>query len=146
MDYTKGDYGKRPTWQRILVYVVVGGIVYAGVYYTMMKPKGGYNYPAPNTTSTSTPVSGTLSVSVTDQGFTPQVLQVKVGKTVTWTNNTTTAIAVASSPHPTHTDYSPLNLGQINPGESKSVTFPSAGTYNYHNHLNPVQKGTIIVQ
>jgi len=29
----KGGYGKRPLWQWILLYVIIGGIVYFGVYY-----------------------------------------------------------------------------------------------------------------
>jgi hypothetical protein len=41
------DYGKRPLWQWILIYVVIGGVVYAGIYYFMFaKNSGGYNYGA----------------------------------------------------------------------------------------------------
>jgi len=36
-------YGKRPLWQWILIYLVVGGIVYYGVYYFAIAKKGGYN-------------------------------------------------------------------------------------------------------
>ena len=35
-------YGKRPLWQWIVLYVVIGGIVYAGIYYFFFKPSGGY--------------------------------------------------------------------------------------------------------
>ena len=145
MDYSKGSYNKRPMWQWILIYFVIGGIIYAGIYYAFMKPKGGYNYPS-TTKSSPTPVTGTLTISVTDTGFSPANLQIKVGETVTWTNNISSDIAVASSPHPAHTDYPPLNLGASKPGESKTLMFPTAGTYKYHNHLNPSQYGVIIVQ
>ena len=38
-------YGKRPLWQWILIYIVIGGIVYAGIYFLFLKPQGGgYNY------------------------------------------------------------------------------------------------------
>ncbi len=35
-------YGKRPMWQWILIYAVVGGIVYFLIYYFVLAPKGGY--------------------------------------------------------------------------------------------------------
>lgn len=41
-EYGKG-YGKRPLWQWILLYVIIGGIIYAGVYYFYLSKKGGYN-------------------------------------------------------------------------------------------------------
>lgn len=36
-------YGKKPLWQWVLIYVVVGGIIYAAVYYFYFAKKG-YNY------------------------------------------------------------------------------------------------------
>lgn len=41
--YGKG-YGKRPLWQWIAIYVVVGGIVYIAIYYLFFAKSGGYNY------------------------------------------------------------------------------------------------------
>lgn len=49
--YGKG-YGKRPLWQWILIYVVVGGIIYGAVYYFAIAKKGGYD--ASNTTYQNT--------------------------------------------------------------------------------------------
>lgn len=40
--YGKG-YGKRPLWQWIVIYIIVGGIVYAGIYYFVFAKNGGYN-------------------------------------------------------------------------------------------------------
>lgn len=34
-DKTSG-YGKRPLWQWILLYVIIGGIIYAGIFYFYM--------------------------------------------------------------------------------------------------------------
>ena len=47
----KKGYGKRPLWQWILIYVIVGGIVYYGIYYFAIAKKGGYN--SDSTTNTS---------------------------------------------------------------------------------------------
>jgi hypothetical protein len=39
-------YGKRPLWQWIVLYLVIGGIVYAAIYYFVLSKNGGYNYGA----------------------------------------------------------------------------------------------------
>jgi hypothetical protein len=45
-------YGKRPMWQWIALYVVIGGIVYAAVYYFFFS--GSYTTPGtPNTGGTA---------------------------------------------------------------------------------------------
>lgn len=38
----KSGYGKRPLWQWILIYVVVGGIIYFAIYKFFLK--GNYSY------------------------------------------------------------------------------------------------------
>ena len=58
-EYGKG-YGKRPLWQWVLIYVIVGGVLYAGVYYFYFAKKGGYtggamyNYGSPTPTQAAT--------------------------------------------------------------------------------------------
>jgi flagellar basal body-associated protein FliL len=37
-------YSKRPLWQWILIYIVIGAIVYGAIYYFFMKKNGGYDY------------------------------------------------------------------------------------------------------
>lgn len=49
----KSYYGKRPLWQWILIYVVIGAIVYGAIYYFVLAKKGGYT--AGNQTQNSTP-------------------------------------------------------------------------------------------
>ena len=85
-------------------------------------------------------------VTITASGFAPQTITVKVGDSVTWMNSDTENHTVHSAPHPVHTAYPPLNLGVIKNGESKSLTFPTAGTYKYHDHLNPSLIGSVTVQ
>lgn len=41
-------YGKRPLWQWILIYLVVGVIVYGLIYYFVLAKHGGYNYNSSN--------------------------------------------------------------------------------------------------
>ena len=39
-----GRYGKRPMWQWVVIYGVVGLIVYGAIYYFFLAKNGGYNY------------------------------------------------------------------------------------------------------
>src|SRR3989337_840598 len=91
------------------------------------------------------PVSGNL-ITYTDSGFSPAQVSVKVGDTVTFKNDSKANIQVNSAPHPAHTQFPELNIGSIATGESKTVTFTTAGTKKYHNHLNPSQTGPMVVE
>ncbi len=155
-------YGKRPLWQWIVIYLVVGGILYAGVYYFFLAKKGGYNYNQQGQyqtqpyvqkqidTSTGNPNQvmqpTQASITLTANGFSPATLTIKLGAKVTWANKSGSAATVNSNPHPVHTAYQPLNLGNFSDGGTLSLTFDKPGTYGYHNHLNPSQSGTIVVQ
>ncbi len=100
----------------------------------------------PTTAQQTTSTMQSNTVMLTQDGFSPSTLTIKAGTTVTWTNKSGTTATVNSNPHPIHTDYPPLNLGQFSNGQSLTLTFNKAGTYGYHNHLNPSQLGTILVQ
>lgn len=91
--------------------------------------------------------SSKTTVHYTTNGFSPSVLNVAQGTTVTFINDTTDALRVASNPHPTHTDYpgfdSVRSLGQ---GEIYTFTFNKIGTWGFHNHFNSGVGGTVIVK
>lgn len=55
-------YGKKPLWQWVLIYLVVGGLIYAAIYYFYLAKKGGYSYnqpasvyPSPQQANTTSP-------------------------------------------------------------------------------------------
>jgi len=85
-------------------------------------------------------------VTLTKDGFSPTTLTIKAATAVAWVNKSGTDATVNSDPHPTHTAYSPLNLGSFTDGGMLSLSFDKPGTYGYHNHLNPSQRGTIVVK
>lgn len=85
-------------------------------------------------------------VKITANSFSPQSITVKAGESVTWENTDTENHTVNSDNHPTHLLYSFLNLGVIKPGDKKSVTLSKAGTFTYHDHLNPSLTGSVTVQ
>ncbi len=95
--------------------------------------------------SSSAPAAANM-ITYSDTGFSPNPINVKAGEAVTLKNVSNNVVQVNSAPHPAHNLYPILNIGAINPGESKSITFASAGTYKYHNHLNASQNGQIVVQ
>lgn len=92
-----------------------------------------------------TPIPVTL-VILDENGFTPSSISIKTGDTVQWENKSIKEGSVSSDPHPTHELYPFLNLGIFPAGSRVSTRFEKAGTYTYHNHLSPSQKGTVIVE
>ena len=90
--------------------------------------------------------AGKNMVKIESTGFVPASITVKPGEVVAWVNSDSTNHNVNSAVHPTHLLYPALNLGVIKPGESKSLNFPTAGTYKYHDHLNPSLTGSVTVE
>ena len=86
----------------------------------------------------------TNEVSYDSDGFLPATISVEVGTKVTWTNDSGADMWVASDPHPVHTDFS--RFDQLKSGDSYSFTFEEAGTYEYHNHLNSGDTGSVVVK
>jgi plastocyanin len=81
----------------------------------------------------------TQAVTIADFAFSPASLTINVGDTVTWTNNdsaTHTATATDGS----------FDTGELAQGASGSITFDTAGTFNYICSIHPQMTGTIIVQ
>lgn len=129
------------------------------------EPSGLYNYtetsgtPAPTGTAaggtttkggvpqaTGSPVRTSVMVKYTDQGFVPSVLTVKVNTPVTFTNESTGNMWVASAPHPTH-DLLPGfdQKASVARGGVYTYTFVKVGTWKYHNHVVPDQTGVVVV-
>ncbi|MBI2329823.1 cupredoxin domain-containing protein [Candidatus Daviesbacteria bacterium] len=141
-------YGKRPLWQWVIIYLLIGGIIYAGIYYFFLAKKGGYNQPTPSATDSASPKGAQTqnTVTLTSNGFSPATLTIKTGETVSWVNKSGQEAAINSNPHPVHISHTPLNLGNFPDEGSLTLTFDKQGTFGYHNHLNPSELGTINVE
>jgi plastocyanin len=84
-------------------------------------------------------------VTLTDTGFAPKPT-VKVGTIVTFVNESSGSMWVASDPHPTHTLLTGFDeLKSVEKGGTYEYTFTKVGTWTFHNHLNPRMKGTVVV-
>jgi len=87
--------------------------------------------------------------------FVPNILKIKVGETVTFRNESALQTWPASAMHPTHKAY-PTTGGCISStfdacrelarDESWSFKFDVAGSWKYHDHLNPKIFGTIVAE
>jgi plastocyanin len=106
------------------------------------------NSPAPSRGVASFVTSAPGEVSITPTGFVPATVSIKVGQAVTWTNTDTAPHIVASDPYPTDTTLSGLNSQQdLSTNDRYSFVFDKAGTYTYHDDLNPYTlEGTVIVK
>jgi plastocyanin len=87
-------------------------------------------------------------VSITNAGFVPSRITVKVGNVVTWTNSDTALHWVASDPYPTDNTLADFNAEQgLSQNDNFSFVFNKVGTYTYHDNLNPYTiKGTVVVE
>lgn len=92
-------------------------------------------------TDTSDAVSAT-EVDITEFKYTPATIKVKVGDTVTWTNNDNVRHDVIADEESADAPASEL----LAKGQSYSFTFKKAGTYSYHCTPHPYMKGTVIVE
>ncbi|MEA2525033.1 MAG: hypothetical protein QOF73_2260 [Thermomicrobiales bacterium] len=82
--------------------------------------------------------AGGEAVEIQDFQFAPDVLEIPVGTTVTWTN-------AGEAPHTATADGGAFDSGTIDPGGSFSFTFDEAGEFAYHCEIHPRMKATIIV-
>lgn len=139
-------YNKRPLWQWVLIYLVIGVVIYGIIYYFVFAKKGGSNYSQPqqsmNTkqqTTTPTNTAPTNTVQISNFSFSPTTLTVKMGSTVTWQNQDSVG-------HSATADNNSFDTGVISPGLSGTATFTKPGNYDYHCSVHPSMHATIVVQ
>jgi len=93
----------------------------------------------PSSAVTGAPVAGN-AVAIKNFAFSPAVLKVKAGTTVTWTNNDTDAHTVTSSG-----SGGPLHSAPLTTGATYSYTFTKPGTYAYFCTIHPFMTATVEV-
>jgi len=92
---------------------------------------------APQTAGTATPQIVTTAVSIENFAFVPNVLNVKVGDTVTWTNNDSAAHTIL---------VDSVTSNSFAQGGTYTYTFNKAGTFSYSCSIHPSMTGTIVVK
>jgi plastocyanin len=86
----------------------------------------------------SAPAAGGAAVSIKDFAFNPQTIQAKVGDSITWTNQDTTA-------HTVTLDDKSVDSGSVAPSSTFSHAFTQAGTFTYHCEIHKQMTGTVTV-
>lgn len=99
---------------------------------------------ASNDRKESLPSSTTIVL--TESGFQPKTISIKKGTTITFKTTKSQPFWPASDPHPVHTIFPAFDPKK--PVEAKSTwkfTFNKVGVWEFHDHLAPLFRGTIIV-
>jgi plastocyanin len=86
------------------------------------------------------------TVWIVDGNFTPAVITVTIGDKITWVNKDTYHRKVASDPHPSGTILPELVSSDLNQNDSFTFSFTNQGEWGYHDYLNPLKKGKVVVQ
>ena len=114
---------------------------------------------ASSASSTSAQATGP-TIHFTATGFAPKDVTIKAGQKVTFVNDTSNPMWVASDAHPTHTEFDgtdrathcsgtytgPTPFDQCQPGSTYTFVFTKAGTFMFHNHMAAQYEGTVTVQ
>ncbi|HSX43143.1 MAG TPA: cupredoxin domain-containing protein [Candidatus Saccharimonadales bacterium] len=109
---------------------------------TAVSTDSSMDMPAKSSTSTddSSKSTATNSVAIKDFAFSPADITVRVGTTVTWTNQDSAAHTVTETDGKTGPDS-----GTLATGKSYSFTYAAAGTYSYHCDFHSSMVGTVTV-
>ncbi len=114
------------------------------VIYQAMHPQE--SKPAMEHASMNGVIPDSATIVISDKGFTPPVITVKVGTKVTWFNKDVQPHWPASDPYPENSDLPNLNAKNgLKQGETYSYVFDQVGHWGYHDDLNPELTGTVIV-
>lgn len=102
---------------------------------------GGKGMVRQSSAGSNTSATATNMVNIKDYMFTPAIVKVKVGTTVTWTNQDAVSHTITAD-NPSGDAPSSMDIAQ---GKSYSFTFKKAGTYTYHCFPHPYMHGTVEV-
>lgn len=85
-----------------------------------------------------------VTVRYTNMGFEPKELSVPLGAMIQFVNESDKKMWVASNEHPGHSILPTFD--QFQTGDLYLYVFDKAGTWEYHDHLNPTAVGIITVE
>lgn len=87
-----------------------------------------------------------LTVTLTQEGFSPKIVTLAPGGTITFVTTRPVPFWPASDLHPSHGIYAAFDPKEpLAPNNSWSFTFDTEGVWGFHDHLSPEYKGVIRV-
>ncbi len=91
--------------------------------------------------------SGGEVVRMTGGGFGPERVEIQAGEAVVFENGDAKGHWPASDAHPMHDEYPDFDPKEpVEPGEEWSFTFEEPGEWSFHDHMNPMFTGEIVVR
>lgn len=154
----------------VLLVVIFGGWYYYSTSQTALAPAPQDQQPIDTGVSAAMPApdapAGTVEMEVktgatvtySSKGFSPASVTIKKGETVTFVDEGTGKMWVASAMHPDHKVYDGTSISthcpdtagtafdQCATGSSYTFAFDKTGTWKYHNHVVSGAFGTIVVE
>lgn len=127
----------------VIVVAIAAGVV---TFIALQKPTTSeHQHQTTQSNANSHEASDTVTVTYTDNGFSPDSYMIKAGGTVTVINKSSRDLEFSSNNHPTHTDETELNMDTLSPGKSGTFKVTKVGTWGFHNHLTPQDMGSLMV-
>ena len=88
----------------------------------------------------------TYEVILTENGFSPQEIIIKPGDLIKFKTTMSEPFWPASDLHPTHGIYPEFDpLEPVDPDKAWTFQFQKSGKWKFHDHLQPVFRGVVIV-
>lgn len=84
-----------------------------------------------------------IEIDLTDKGFVPETVTIRVDTPVRFINKSKGPMWIASTPHPYHTDLP--GFDQSASASAYFYTFTKVGIWKFHNHMNPKIVGQVVV-
>lgn len=122
---------------RAFAFILVAGTLLVGCTTT---PSTNTN--TQTSASSSTEAMSPSEVTIASMAFAPAELHVKVGDTVTWTNNDSIAHSVVSDTGSSEN----FTSSTLSVSDQFSHTFNQTGEFSYHCGIHPSMTGKIVVE
>ena len=90
--------------------------------------------------------NGATIITYTEDGFTPDTYTVQANSTLRIRNRSIRILEFSSDPFPARTDNPELNVGRLNPDDTKTFYLSQKGVWGFHNSLDASEHGYITVQ
>ncbi|MBI3335378.1 MAG: cupredoxin domain-containing protein [Candidatus Portnoybacteria bacterium] len=130
----------------LILIIFIALAILIGGFFLFGKNTGPSPIASPGINQPNSAAGQTFVVKITSQGFSPETVTIKKGDTVIWLNATSEFHWPASNLHPTHTIYPEFDPREpVAPGDTWSFTFQKVGTWRYHDHLRPIDRGVVEV-
>jgi plastocyanin len=125
--------------KRLVLSLAVGGLVALAACGGGNSDKGSASGASTTSTSAETTTNATVSaVDIKGFAYAPPTATVKVGSSLTWTNDDT-------APHTVTADDKSFDSGNVAQNDKFSYTFKAAGTFKYHCLYHGNMHGTVTV-